>query len=378
MNTLLFVLTLPFKPVLAWCLNRYLWLYNRFHYVRIPTGTVPPDEGTMLRDRVKILLELERYVLKLPPTGFVLNTNPDHQALRQGSLVWALRATPYFMPAVGGMLNFISGDLKFKRGLDRPADAPPEMSISQAFAVACALEHAGTVPPDYASRFVLAVEAFMEIDFTASDSSSRMTVKSTAFDIVAVCSMLYSAAALCPGTGTARKFLRRARLLIVTHGLMALEPLTYRPGDRRYFIEHQVMFGAWAAYKTAPTWLERLLFRWIMWRTYALSAVFTNPYFAALADECGALSETDRRAVILAHGAANIYESCIETEVAESAFVPMNWAERRSSEFNFDGTPNGRCRVATNPVVHSFVPLSGLVLSMSLISLRRENGWGIE
>jgi len=336
-----------------------------------------PDVGKLALDRGRIFEVLDHHLLPAK-TGCVLNTNPDHQALRHASLIWAARASSFFQPLVEGMENYIGADLKFKRGTERLADAPPEFSISQAFAVACAIEHSNYVPPSYAARYVLAVQAFMENDFTASDSSSRMTVKSTAFDIVAVCSMLYTAALLCPGTSTAKKFLRRARLLILTHGILALEPLTYRPGDRRYFVEHMMMFGAWAAFKSAPTWLERQVFRWILFRTYALSAQFTNPYFAALADECGALTKANRKAVVLAHHAASAWDACIETDVTEARILPMDWSDRRSSEFNFDGAPNGKLYVGPGSVQHSFVPLSGLTLSMSLISLRRDRGWGLD
>ncbi len=377
MNTLLFVLTLPLKPFLAFLVNLYHWGYNivRYDFDR-PARYLRPDMDRVIGDRAKILGVLEKHTI---PTsvGLVLNTNIDHQCLRHGALIWALRTSRFFAPAVGGLECFIGKDFKFKRGIGHDGAAPPAMPMSVAFGIACALEHQGEISRTLAGKFLLAVEGNWQNGFTVSDSSMRMSAKSTAFDLVQVCSQLYAAAAVSPYPENQKDYRNRARLMLLTHGLLALEPITYRPGDRRYFIEHQMMYGAWTCYKLAPTWVERMVFRWILKRVYALSAPFANPYFAALADECGALRRADRELVVTAHADAKPWDCCNEVGVSEKPILPMNWSERRSSEFPFDGAPLGRCSTDPNEPPHSFVPLSGLTLSMALITLRRENGWGL-
>lgn len=295
----------------------------------------------------------------------LFKVNPDHQPLRHGSLVWSVPSEL----TLNGMENYIDKG-KFVRGPDSPYGAPPAMPMSIAHALVTALVDNVEIRSSLKDKFVDAVESLVDEDFAIDkDSGTKPRAASTGFDAIFALSMLYTAYAL------SRRdiFLHRANQVLFQKGywILLLAPITYLSEKRRnYFVDHISMFGLRTAYLACPSKPIKMLLKHALKFVYSQSAHYANPYFAALAEECDALSKDYKDMVLDIHSSTNIVKASYTRDVIYTATIPSDFSTHSDGEFLFDDYKALGIDVADSR--HDFVPLNGLCLARSLSLLLGE------
>jgi hypothetical protein len=256
---------------------------------------------------------------------------------------------------------------KFTRGPESQYDAPAAMPMSVAHAIATAIKNKKDINLTFKYDYLQAVDNLiasnMKID---KDVSTECRLKSTGFDAIYALSLLYTAHALTND----RKYLKEANKILFLKGyaLLLLAPIVFISDERRnYFVDHISMFGLRTAYLTCPNKFVKRLLKHSIKYVYSLSKVFHNPYFAALAYECDALSEKDCNKVLDLHCRADVLRACRDRAVVYTTKHPSDFSTHSADEFLFDDIkPEGQdLGLAENKKV----PLNGLCLGRSLAIL---------
>lgn len=375
MQTILHYLTMPVKILLISAITLSHNVGDRIRYRFRDPGIKKPDRLRLLRD-YNILLESVYQDLKTIPGAsypyYIIpkedGENSDHQALRHGSLAWATRDEKI----INGLTNFITEERDFARGikLREPliynlSRVPPSMPMSVSFGIAVALRNHVPLDTHFRLKFVSAVRQLADRDFKIYESSLAPKASSTAFDLIYVHSLLWSAYRLTNDEAF-KKIIDRSAL---THGALLLAPLTYPFRSRRnYHIDHIFLFGAWTCIELSDDGKLKSLYKHAMKFVYDQSSMFTNPYFAALAFESGVLGAEDRDLVLRAHGRADLMLAATNPKVEHRKEVPCDWSRDSGDEFKFDGSPQGQA-VQTGQQNNMLVSLNGLTLGQSLLTL---------
>jgi hypothetical protein len=354
-------LLIPVKVILIWLVATYqrarLAAANRYRGQDLePAQNKLKEEFDTIVSTMLVLAPdsrgISRYVM-----------NPDHQALRNGALVWS-----YTTPAtVAGLESFILNG-KFIRGEGSGYDtAPPAMGMAVAHGIVSALNRGVKIPTSLKQSFLGVV--FNEIlqDFAEEkDTSCVPRAASTAFDAIYALSLLYTAYRL----SDSETYLSEANKILWNKGyaFLLLAPLTFKSdSDRRYFLDHIATFGLRTAYLACPNAIPRWILKHALKFVVSQSYASTNPYFCAMAHECGALPESQRKKVLDVHRNASLIKATgVRNVIYNGGKVATDWSTHSDPEFLFDnmatdGVDDGE------PTSHA--PISGLCLGKSLAIL---------
>jgi hypothetical protein len=323
-----------------------------------------PDLALISREYASCLAALPKHLKEGAGGTKYLDLNPDHQALRNGSLVWSCTS----QEQLDGIENFISWE-GFLRGYGSPYTAPPAMGMSVAFAISSALER-GLIPsPLLRARFLAVCELKRQNNWTEENTSIAMRLQSVAFDAVYAVSLASTAYRL----SGEKKWLWEIRDVLLSRGYayLMLAPMTYFTQEHRnYFIDHLHMVGLWTIVKSGPSWWTRLLARLAMRWVYAHSAHLANPYFAALAHQCGVLSERQRKKILDVHAFCSPLRAATYRSVVYTDMHPSDYSTHSADEFLFDEIHGHG--LSNDQNVLGMVPLNGLCLGMSIAVLMEE------
>ncbi len=300
--------------------------------------------------------------------GIIHEGTSDHQAIRHGALSWAV----HNHLVTEGLANYILPDYSLTRGISKYtqdeliynlANIPPAVPLSLAHGLT------NKPPTNVELKFVGVVEKLMNENFALSDVSTKPRLVSTAFDAVVSLALLYKAY----GIQKNERYIKEANNIFWTKGyfILMLAPLTFKSKENRnYFLDHMFLIGLRTAYLNCPSKIIRWFLKRAMRFVYRQSAIYANPYFAALLKECDALSEKDRKFVLHVHRNADLMEATRESPVLKSEIVPGDWSNANSEEFIFDDLHNAEIKTRET---WSIVPLNGLTLGKSLATLMNED-----
>lgn len=301
--------------------------------------------------------------LELKERGVVLKTNPDHQALRHGSLAWSYPTEEI----INGLHNYVT-NTDVIRGLESGrSTSVPAMPLSVAHGIVTALKENIPLNPRFVSDFIKFVEHEISTNFEQQqDTNTHPRLKSTAFDAIYALSLLYTALKL---TGD-KKFLKEANKILFFKGyaLLLLAPLTFISDNKRnYFIDHIAMFSLRTAYFACPSPIVKVLLKHAMKFINSQSYIHTNPYMCALAHECGALPDKQRLKVLDVHKNTNILLACKVRSIVYTGIIPSDYSTHSADEFMFDEVHSYGIEVDEQYIAEN--PLNGLCLAKSLAIL---------
>jgi hypothetical protein len=293
-------------------------------------------------------------------------SNSDHQALRHGSLAWTLRE----VETIEGLVNYIDEDYEFTRGLSDVTKrvynrelTPIAMPMSVAFGLAVGVKEGIKISEGAVKKYLLAVDKLIARDFKIRESSSRLGIITNAFDVLYVDLMLVTAYKLSGD----KKYMDRANKLFWFRWPLLLAPLTFFT-DRRFFLDHIFMFGAWGVVQLSERGsFRRWMYKHAMRFVFNQSATFSNPYFYALMHECNDLSDREVFYVLRAHKAANPTTCSQIGNATYTNEVPVDWTYYPGNEFKYDSTPQGYATMTDHTSMRC--ELNGLSLCRSLMVL---------
>lgn len=303
---------------------------------------------------------------------------PDHQALRTGSAIWA---APEHQELINGLEYFFDQSGMFSRGMAcfKPLNLTtqptvPAMGIGLAQALLTAAKAQGPLiklPPKATQRFIYSVNQLMDSDFTMGDVSVKPRVEATSFDAIFSCAMLSVAGKLTDNS----KYYERHDQVWAQYRLLLKAPLTYF-SSRNYFLDHVSMVGLWCVLvSNIVNKKQKADFKAAMRSIWKLSEHFGNPYFAALMDEAGALTDTERLTVLTTHQNTSPLTAMKLKSTTATNLIPVNWDQMSDSEFIFDQVPVTGQPLAVQPGGEesstSLVPLNGVVLGRSMLILAK-------
>lgn len=346
------------------------------------TAGVTPNLDRIRVEYRAVKLTVYRELVVLPDGTAILNTNPDHQALRQGSLAWS-NPRP---DVINGLANYIR-DGQFIRGylnndLNHPnlTPAPSAMPMSVAFGLVAGMR-AGVAPnPSVVEKYLQAVDNLMAKDMEIDTSVSvKPRLESTGYDAAYALSLLYTASYLrrsygADANGLPDKYLAYANEILFKRGYAALllAPMTWTTSSHRdSFKDHLAIVGLWTAYQTCPNAAIRLLLRHALKFVNSQSYAYTNPYWSALAYEVGALPESERRKILAVHWNSSILKAAKVRAVSYNNTMPSDYSTHTADEFMFDEL-RGK-GVDLGGEVIKYVSLNGLCLGKSLAVLLNGN-----
>lgn len=368
LSALAHYLLIPIKIVAFWGLSTYHRIALWWRYPH-PWAVGGPDLGK-LKAQYADLTTRVKDALAIGPAGApIYLTNPDHQALRHGALAWSYPTDAI----IAGISNYIVGD-RFVRGFytfDPAAEdqymAPPNMPIACAHAITTALEKGMAIPEGLKTKFLSAVDAQIKAGFDCcSDTNIHLRWNSDPFDAIYALSLLTTAHRL---SGQSRyKWKMYDILLLRGYGFLLLAPLTYLSEERRnYFVDHGAIMALRTSVLNCPVGLIRMLFKHALKWVARLSYAHTNPYFCALAHECGVLSEKQRSHVLSVHENADALRAAQWREIIYTGEIPSDYSTHTADEFLFDELHSRGLSGAG--AVKGEVVLNGLCLARSLCLL---------
>lgn len=365
MGYLISWLLIPLKVVVITVVANFHKLRLRYKYrnVRVPTEG-EPSELLLAGAYVDLKLSLEKE-LGIGPTGKLLYlANPDHQALRHGSVTWSVPT----IQIIEGMENYIKDD-GFVRGFTSPYDAPPAVPTSIAHAIATAHLEKYVISDTLRDKFLGCVDALIAKEFEQSnDTSTKPRLASNGFDAIFALSMLYTAYSLSKD----EKYIKEANrtLYLKGYALLLLAPTSYLNDKRRNFwMDHMSLYALRTAIIFCPDpkvkWLLKHAFKFIHSQGY----VYGNPFTAAMALECGVLPEAHRKMVLAVHASTAPYEACVVRYLATVDEQPNDFSSHSADEFIFDDVlPKGLEKLGDTG---KRVWLNGLCLCKSLLMLKK-------
>ncbi len=365
MQVILHFILMPLKIVLFCIVSRCHCLFQSYKYKESVGNNLPHHSSVNAQYK-----ELCKYVDKhidhhdegdtYKVKAHLSGVHNDHQALRHGSLVWSMPTTQL----VRGSLRYINEDFRFLRGVGMTDEAPPAMPMSVAFSLAVGIKEGMEPHLDGCLKFVFAVNQLIENNFELASSSMRCRAVSTGFDKLYVDSLLWTAWRLT-GNGRYLSIIRRTN---ITHGPLLLAPITWFR-TRNYFIDHISMFGLWTCYQMSDgDAAYKALYRHAMRFVWSQSSIFANPYFTALAYECGAINDMERDRVLRANPCPSLIDMCaIREEQIYSRVVPCDWTNEAGNEFRFDTMPEGQTVFSVKQNGMNY--LNGLCYGKSLMTL---------
>lgn len=367
MNTLLHYLTIPLKVTLIFFWSNVHKFVLAVKYYRA-YGKASPDLDALRVGYNACKLSLPKELISGPINQPILNTNPDHQCLRNASLVWSYPNQALF----DGMESYIVDDT-FIRGFEsiNPLKlcqyaAPAAMPISVAHSLATARQQELGIYPSFRKKFLGAVDKLMANNMAIDhDTSVTPRLKSTGFDAIFALSLLYTAYDYSKDS----KYLKEANKILWLKGyiLLLLAPFTFLNYEKRnYFIDHLGMVGLRTAYLMCPNPIIRFVLKLSLKFVGSQSYTYGNPYFGALAYECGALPSSQRKRILDLHKGTNVLKAAKFREVVYTTVMPSDYSTHTGDEFIFDEIHSLGLDCG---IEKKFVALNGLCLAKSLATL---------
>lgn len=351
-------LTIPFKVVgialLSW-LHKLQLRYKSTTYVCLDQQ---PNKSQLETNYKQLSYEITKDFI-VTNKGLLYKTNPDHQALRHGSASWSLPQKDI----INGLIHFFQ-DGEVIRGHTSPYTAPPAMPMSIAHGIMSGLHL--NLNEELLNEFVKFVDKKIACNFQQeSDTSTIPRLKSNGFDAIFALSLLYTAYAIKKD----ELYLKEANKILFLKGyaLLLLAPLTYISEKKRnYFLDHIAIFGLRTAILGCPNPFIKELLKRSMKFILSQSDSYTNPYFAAMAHEVGALSEEQRLKVLDVHANADVLRAARHRGVVYTSAIPTDYSTHSADEFLFDELHGQGQEIGVH---YNNVPLNGLCLAKSLLIL---------
>jgi hypothetical protein len=347
-QVILFYLTIPLKLSI-------IFLFSIFHKTVITLTWEKVEYEKNIPDYVQLQREMKLLIDEIPirktESGYLYKMeNEDHLALRHAALVWS-NPQPAFINSIDEFMD----KREFKRNKLTTKDTPPAIPISVAFIIAVSIRNNIRLNNAIKQLYLESVNKLMADDFRLSGYGGvSISWKSTAFDYVYVSSVLLTAYSISKD----QKYLTRLKKYRHLRPLL-LAPHTHFT-DRRYFLEHIYMMALYAMCQCDPE--DSLVIYATNW-VYRESRFSANPFFAALAHECGILTDPQ---VLYAHADASPLKASQLHQVRYLKKYPFSWQYVNNQEFKFDEL-KGKPTLTSD--VDSINHLDGIVLARSIISI---------